>query len=274
MITVKRIFYNTPARRKFLKTTNTEMGHVADTVSNMALARPGVQFKLLHNSKPTKDWPAVADPKDRVVEYFGRESSAQLHAIAYKADGLAIDGWISSPRFTRKTSRGIHVYVNDRFVRDKMVQHALIEGYAQRLVKGQYPLAVLFLTVPFDRVDVNVHPTKSEVRFAEHRKVHDTVQWIVAETLSRIDQPQWAEGRRTEYRQIVQAPQISEAEVQGSGFRVQGSKPGVQPATSSAESSSRFKVQSSKYGVQGLENLAQSSKSIDPEAHDGFNVPG
>jgi DNA mismatch repair protein MutL len=181
MITVKRLFYNTPARRKFLKTTNTEMGHVADTVSNMALARPGVQFKLLHNSKPTKDWPAVSEPKDRVVDYFGRESSAQLHPIAYKAAGLTIGGWISSPRFTRRTSRGIHVYVNDRFVRDKVIQHALFEGYAQRLVKGQYPLAVLFISVPFDRVDVNVHPTKSEVRFAEHRKVHDSVQQIVAD---------------------------------------------------------------------------------------------
>jgi DNA mismatch repair protein MutL len=222
MITVKSLFYNTPARRKFLKTTNTEMGHVADTVSNMALARPGVQFKLLHNSKPTKDWPAVSDPKDRVFDYFGHESSTHLHPIAYKSDDLTIGGWISSPRFTRRTSRGIHVYVNDRFVRDKMIQHALFEGYTQRLVKGQYPLAVLFITVAFDRVDVNVHPTKSQVRFAEHRKVHDTVQWIVAETLSRIDRPQWAEGDRTEYRQIVKTPRISESEVQGSRRRLPG----------------------------------------------------
>ena len=250
MITAKRLFYNTPARRKFLKTTNTEMGHVADTVSNMALVRPGVQFKLLHNSKPTKDWPAVSDPKDRVVDYFGRESSARLHPIAYKAAGLTIGGWISSPRFTRRTSRGIHVYVNNRFVRDKVIQHALFEGYAQRLVKGQYPLAVLFITVPFDRVDVNVHPTKSEVRFAEHRKVHDSVQWIVAETLSRIDQPQWAQGYRSEYRQIVQTARVSErmdsdSKVQGSGSRVQGSKYGVQ---------------GSGFNVQSLENIAQSSK--------------
>jgi DNA mismatch repair protein MutL len=250
MITVQRLFYNTPARRKFLKTINTEMGHVADTVSNMALARPGVQFKLLHNSKPTRDWPAVSDHKDRVVDYFGRESSAQLHPIAYKAAGLKIDGWISSPRFTRKTSRGIHVYVNDRFVRDKMIQHALLEGYTQRLVKGQYPLAVLFITIPYDRVDVNVHPTKNEVRFAEHRKVHDSVQWIVAETLSRIDQPQWAQGSRTENRQIVQTPRISESKVQGPGFKVQGSG----------------------FKVQGLENIAQSSKSIDHEAHDRFKA--
>jgi DNA mismatch repair protein MutL len=253
MITVKRLFYNTPARRKFLKTTNTEMGHVADTVSNMALARPGVQFKLLHNSKPTKDWPAVTDPKDRVVDYFGRESSTHLHPIAYKAAGLTIDGWILSPRFTRRTSRGIHVYVNGRFVRDKMIQHALFEGYTQRLVKGQYPLAVLFITVPFDRVDVNVHPTKSEVRFAEHRKVHDTVQWIVAETLSRTDQPQWAEGYRTEYRQIVKTPRISES-------KVQGSKPGVQPATSSAESGSGFSLRRAQPSrVQDLQNEAQGS---------------
>ena len=255
MITVKQLFYNTPARRKFLKTTHTEMGHVADTVSNMALARPAVQFKLVHNSKLIKDWPAVSEPKDRIVDFFGRESSDWLHPIVYKADGLTIDGWISSPRFTRKTSRGIHVYVNDRFVRDKMIQHGLFEGYAQRLVKGQYPLAVLFLTVPFDRVDVNVHPTKSEVRFAEHRKVHDAVKWIVAETLSRIDRPQWVEGYHREFGQIVKTPRVSEeigldGEVQGSGFRVQGSE----------------------LGVRGAENIAQSSKSFDPEAHDGLRT--
>jgi DNA mismatch repair protein MutL len=229
MISVKRLFYNTPARRKFMKTTNTEMGHVADTVSNMALAQPGVQFKLLHNSKPIKDWPAVSDPKERVVDYFGRDSSAQLHPITCKADGMSVDGWISSPRFTRKTSRGIQVYVNNRFVRDKMIQHALFEGYAQRLVKGQYPLAALFITVPFDRVDVNVHPTKGEVRFAEHRKVHDTVQRVVAETLSRIDRPQWAKGYRSGDRHILQTPGISESTgsygmVQGLGKIAQSSK--------------------------------------------------
>jgi DNA mismatch repair protein MutL len=226
------------------------MGHVADTVSNIALARPRVQFKLVHNSKPVKDWPAVSDPKERVVDYFGRDSSPQLHPIAYKADDMTIDGWISSPRHTRKTARGVHVYVNNRCVRDKMVQHALFEGYSQRLVKGQYPLAVLFITVPFDRVDVNVHPTKSEVRFADHRKVHDTVQRIVAETLSRVDRPQWASGYQTDSLQIVKTPRVSEgmgsdSKVRGSGFRVQGLEPGVQ--------SSRFKV-------QGLGKIAQSSK--------------
>ena len=117
-----------------------------------------------------------------------------------------------------------------------MVQHGLFEGYAQRLVKGQYPLAVLFLTVPFDRVDVNVHPTKSEVRFAEHRKVHDALKWIVAETLSRIDRPQWVKEYHSENRQIEQTSGISEGV--GSNKEVQGPR----------------------FTVHGLESLAQSSK--------------
>jgi len=173
LISVAQLFYNTPARRKFLKTIHTEMGHLADTVSHMALARPDVQFKLLHNAKIANNWTAVSDPIDRIADLLGRDAKAQLHPVGFETDGVMISGWISTPRYTRKTSRGIHVYVNGRYVRDKIIQHALFEGYAQRLVKGQYPVAVLFIKVAFDRVDVNVHPAKSEVRFVEHRKVHE-----------------------------------------------------------------------------------------------------
>ncbi|UCH20402.1 MAG: DNA mismatch repair endonuclease MutL, partial [Deltaproteobacteria bacterium] len=194
MMSVAQLFYNTPARRKFLKTINTEMGHVVDIVSNMALARPEVQFKLLHNSKTVKNWPLVSNPADRVADLLGREAKTQLHPVEFETAGVMISGWISSPRFTRKTSRGIYIYVNGRFVRDKIIQHALFEGYAQRLVKGQFPVAVLFISVPYDQVDVNVHPTKSEVRFAEHRNVHDSVKRIVTQTLYRIDRPQWTSG--------------------------------------------------------------------------------
>ena len=210
MVTVKQLFFNTPARRKFLKTVNTEMGHIADTVLSMALGRPDVQFRLIHNGKVIKNWSATSDPADRVADVFGKGIKNDLNRIEFTSDFLAVTGWISSPRITRSTSRGIYVYVNDRFVRNRVVQHALFKGYGSRLMKGQFPVAVLFIKVPFDRVDVNVHPTKHEVRFAEQNKVHDAVTGVVANTLRLIDQPEWSPKRFPEPELLDVKSRISE----------------------------------------------------------------
>ncbi len=192
MITVKQIFFNTPARRKFLKTVNTEMGHIADIVASIAMGRPDVQFKLLHNRKIVKNWSLASDPLERVTDILGKDIKNYLHRIESKDNILSVSGWISSPRFTRKTSRGIYVYVNGRFVRDRVIQHALFDGYRERLVKGQFPLGVLFMHIPFDQVDVNVHPTKNEIRFVNKRNVHEKVARIVSETLKLSDRTKWA----------------------------------------------------------------------------------
>ncbi|MFC1812811.1 DNA mismatch repair endonuclease MutL [Thermodesulfobacteriota bacterium] len=192
MITVKQLFFNTPARRKFLKTTATEMGHITDSVASIALGRPEVHFKLHHNNKIVKSWPAVSDPLDRVSDVLGSGIKNDLHKIESSDPLISVFGWTSSPRVARRTSRGIYIYVNGRFVRDRVIQHALFEGYAGRLMKGQFPLAVLFVKVPPDRVDVNVHPTKQEVRFAEQRRVHETVAETVSATLKRSDRAEWS----------------------------------------------------------------------------------
>jgi DNA mismatch repair protein MutL len=226
MITAAQLFYNTPARRKFLKTINTEMGHIADTVSNIALGQPDVQFKLLHNSKEIKSWTVVSDPFDRATDVLGHDMSARLHPIEWGSDNFTISGWICSPRFTRKTARGIYIFVNGRFVRDKIIQHALFEGYAQRLMKGQFPVAVLFIQVPFDQLDINVHPAKQEVRFSEHYKVHDTVKRIVTETLYHVDRPEWAPTKPPGEETYSEQPQV--AEDLSSTYRVQRSKSKVQ----------------------------------------------
>jgi len=150
MITVKQLFYNMPARRKFLKTVNTEMGHIADTVASIALGWPGVQFRLIHNNNILKNWSAVSDHADRIVDVLGKGLHNDLHRVDTSSDNIEIVGWFSSPRIKRSTSRGIYVYVNSRFVRDRVVQHALFEGYEGRLMKGQFPAAVMFIRVPFD----------------------------------------------------------------------------------------------------------------------------
>ncbi|MFO7494996.1 MAG: DNA mismatch repair endonuclease MutL [Desulfobacterales bacterium] len=191
MISVRQLFFNTPVRRKFLKTVNTEMGHIADTVASIAMGWPGVQFKLVHNAKTVKSWPAAAAPLDRVTDILGRDLQRALQAFEFDDGHARGHGWVASARVTRTTSRGIFVYVNGRFVRDRVVQHALFEGFRGRLMKGQFPVGVLFVAVPYDQVDVNVHPTKHEIRFAQPERVHAVIAAAVARALQSADTPRW-----------------------------------------------------------------------------------
>jgi len=219
MVAVRQLFFNTPARRKFLKTIGTEMGHIADMVARIALGAPAVQFRLTHNGKIVKDWPAAAKAVDRVVDVLGRDLKNSLHAIELGHNALSVGGWIASPRVTRRTSRSIFIYVNGRFVRDRIVQHALFEGYAQRLVKGQFPVAVITIELPFDAVDVNVHPTKNEVRFARQQVVHEAVRRAVAQKLYEVDLPQWRPADHTSRMQTDIAGKVSETFPREFGIR-------------------------------------------------------
>jgi DNA mismatch repair protein MutL len=203
MISVRNLFFNVPARRKFLKSIATEMAHVTDLLAGLALGWPGVQFRLTHNGRVVKNWPAAADPFERALEVLGAGLRQDLHPVALELEGVAVGGWVSRPQLHRRTADGVFALVNRRHVRDRVVQHALFQGYAQRLVKGQYPLAVLSLTVPHGEVDVNVHPAKNEVRFARPGGVHEVIRRAVAQTLYDIDRPQWkpatpAPGRAAE----------------------------------------------------------------------------
>ena len=191
MISVARLFYNTPARRKFLKTVNTEMGHIADVVAGLALGYPEVHFNLAHNGKRVKQWPRANHIAQRAAGVLGQATAQELIGVDANHGDLTISGCLAPPRQARKTSRGIYLYVNGRRVRDRVIQHALFEGYNGRLMKGQFPLAVLFITLPFDQVDVNVHPTKHEIRFADQRRVHQAVRNSVAAALSQSDRKLW-----------------------------------------------------------------------------------
>ena len=194
MITVRQLFYNTPARRKFLKTINTEMGHIGDMLASMALGWPRVRFRFLHNGRVVKDWPEVSNQIDRVAALFGRDNENNLLPIDLETEAVCLSGWICSPRSVRSTSRGIYVFVNGRFVKDRIIQHALFQGFGTMLMKGRFPMAVLSVQVPPDQVDVNVHPTKHEVRFAHQKQVHDAVARAVASALQNFDRSKWGSG--------------------------------------------------------------------------------
>ena len=210
MVTAEHLFFNMPARRKFLKTVTTETGHIVDAITKIALGWPDVQFRLSHNEKLVKNWPATGDFADRIVDVLGIDIKDDLCKVEFSADDFSITGWISSPRNTRRTSRGIHVYVNGRSVRDRIIQHGLFEGYSGRLVKGQFPLAVLFIHVPYDQVDVNVHPAKHEIRFARQKNVHEAVRRAVQEALQHSDQSGWTVPALRKSRTSVEKPGIGE----------------------------------------------------------------
>ncbi|MDI6687783.1 MAG: DNA mismatch repair endonuclease MutL [Desulfobacterales bacterium] len=193
MVTVGRLFYNIPARRKFLKSASTEMGHIADIISSIALGNPNAGFRLYHNRKIVKNWLPASDPFDRVMDVTGTSLKSDFCKLQFNEKFISIAGWILSPKISRSTSRGIYIYVNNRFVRDRVIQHALLEGYRQRLMKGRFPVAVLFVDVPFEQVDVNVHPAKQEVRFARQKEVHEAVKDAVSKALRQFETHKWAE---------------------------------------------------------------------------------
>jgi DNA mismatch repair protein MutL len=195
MISVARLFYNTPARRKFLKAVTTEMGHIADVTAAMALGRPQVHFTLHHNGRAVKQWPRTGDGALRAADVLGQAAGGDLIPLSGQDGDFKISGYLGPARLARATSRSIYLFVNGRRVRDRVLQHALFDAYSGRLVKGRFPLVVLFLELPYDQVDVNVHPTKHEIRFADQRRVHDGVRDRVAAALADAERQQWAVGR-------------------------------------------------------------------------------
>lgn len=181
MIEVRNIYFNTPARRKFLKTTNTEMGHIASTVAGFALASPDVQFRLINNGRTVKHFSESEDLLSRVGMVLGIDDLSDLYPIDIsekdisEKDGLYITGYTTKPSVSRNSSNSILLFVNKRMVSDRALVSAILRGYKGRLMKGQYPLSVLFMNVPFDEVDVNVHPAKLQVRFANQSLVFGSV---------------------------------------------------------------------------------------------------
>jgi DNA mismatch repair protein MutL len=237
MISVNRLFFNTPARRKYLKTDETEMGHISDTVARMALAWPHIHFKFFHNGKVVANWSPTQDSMKRVTQVLKAGVEEGFYEVDYSENNIRVHGCVATPQTTRTTSRGLYVYVNGRFVRDKVLHHAIMEGYAGRLMKGNFPLAVLFLTLPFHQVDVNVHPTKNLVRFESPNQIHHTISRGVSATLVALDRPAWgkpplsrpAHGSSHRYALSPSHSEISEPQAASLQRLFSGSAQATQP---------------------------------------------
>ena len=182
-IGIKDMFFNTPARRKFLKSPATELSHVCDAVNRMALAYPAVHFRLQHDGRNVADYVAVRDAKDRLHQVLGRDVAKGLVPFRRSFGEITVQGFLSAAPTAFPNARYLYTFVNGRYVRDKVLTHAVLFGYETLLMKGQYPAVVLFIELPFSDVDVNVHPAKYEVRFRSQSDVHDAVSRAVREAL-------------------------------------------------------------------------------------------
>jgi len=208
-ITVRDLFYNTPARKKFMKTEQTELTHVAALVTHYALAHPEQHFELHSATQVLLNVPGVATAAERMFQIFGRETVDQMLPVAAEMDfsrsglpepppwkreaeyvppptgHLRVSGFVSRPELQKLNRNSIYVFVNHRLIRDRLILHGLMEAYRNILPPTSFPVALLFLEMPPEEVDVNVHPAKTEVRFRQQSVVHDFVRDTVRTSLLR-----------------------------------------------------------------------------------------
>jgi DNA mismatch repair protein MutL len=190
-IAVRNLFFNTPARRKFLRTVPTEQSRCVDAVTELALAHPAVAFRCVCDGRTVLDLPGDQTARDRALDVLGRELKDQLlevHADQYDdARGVAVWGLVGLPAIARATRAAQHLFVNGRSVRDRTVQHALSEPFRGLIEPGRHPTALLMLEMSPEAVDVNVHPQKAEVRFRDSGVVHSVVFHAVKRALAGAD---------------------------------------------------------------------------------------
>ena len=184
-VEVRHLFRAVPVRKTFLKSLPTELGHVAETVTRLALAHPAVHFTLTHNAKAVYDIPASAGLPDRVGLFFGRDVRDALYRLDPLPGPYRLAGFVADPACDRGTAKLQYLFVNGRWVRDRSLGHALQEAYRNLLMTGRYAVGFLYLTVPPDQVDVNVHPTKCEVRFRDNAVLYSLVRSSVKARLLR-----------------------------------------------------------------------------------------
>ncbi|KRG42680.1 DNA mismatch repair protein MutL [Stenotrophomonas pictorum JCM 9942] len=184
-VEVRELFYNVPARRKFLRAERTELGHIEEWLRSLALARPDVELRVSHNGKASRRYkPGDLYSDVRLAETLGEDFARQALRVDHSAAGLRLHGWIAQPQYSRASADQQYLYVNGRPVRDRSVSHGVKMAYGDVLYHGRQPAYVLFLELDPARVDVNVHPAKHEVRFRDARLIHDFVYRTLKEALA------------------------------------------------------------------------------------------
>jgi DNA mismatch repair protein MutL len=187
-VTIRDLFFNTPGRRKFLKTSATEIGHISEQMIRLALPHPQVAFSLTHNGKVVQNFPAAVSTAQRAADIFGRElADALLPIVNRHGRGVSVAGLAAKPTASRASGSWQYFFLNGRYIRDRLLGHALREAYRGLADPNRFPVAMVFLQVDPAEVDVNVHPTKIEVRFRDSQAVHGELLAALRETLQRAN---------------------------------------------------------------------------------------
>ncbi|MBN2210729.1 MAG: DNA mismatch repair endonuclease MutL [Sedimentisphaerales bacterium] len=186
-ITIRNLFFNTPARRKFLRATNTEMGHISDQFTRIALPATSVQFILTHNNRQLHHLPENQSLIERVGMLFGNDMAAELMSIRRKDRGVEITGLVAPPSRSKPNTQGQYIFLNGRCIRDRFTSHAIREAYRGLMEINRQPIVFIFIALAPDAVDVNVHPAKAEVRFADSNLIHGQVLAAIRDKLLSSD---------------------------------------------------------------------------------------
>jgi DNA mismatch repair protein MutL len=186
-IDVRNLFYNTPVRRKFLKSTQTEMAHISEMVTRFALSYPNIHFTTIHNGKNVLIFPAAKNLKERINTIFGKEISENLLEINLKEPDISIYGYILPPTHNRPNTKMQFIFLNGRYIRDNIIFHAINAAYRNLLMSRRSPIVFLLLQIDSREVDVNVHPTKIEVRFKNTGLIHDQLYATIRSALMQTE---------------------------------------------------------------------------------------
>jgi len=185
-ITIKNLFYNTPARRNFLKSNATELKHVIDWFNNIALSNNNINFKFYNDDELIFNYPS-GSLEDRVKSVIADNITDVVIKVKELTDYLSVEGFVAKPTYLRKSKANQYLYVNKRYVVSKSINHAIFSAYENILEKGDYPFFVLFLTVDASRIDINVHPAKLEIKFDDEKGIYNFIQSVVKKTLGSYD---------------------------------------------------------------------------------------
>ncbi|MCK5218145.1 DNA mismatch repair endonuclease MutL [bacterium] len=223
---IKDLFFNTPARRKFMKSRSTEQSHLTQIVELAAAANCPVRFRLILDKREILNCPKTQDLEERLVALYGKSLPQQLYSVEREAGNIWIRGLIGGLHRTRPNRQGMRFFINHRPVEHRGVAHAVLQAYRTLIPEGRFPFCFLFLSVPEDKVDVNVHPAKREVRFQDEHAIHNLVQTAVKHTLresglssgSVLEQP--GSGFDPVFRPVPEARYTQPLSLNWSGERV------------------------------------------------------
>jgi len=258
-VEVRDLFFNTPARRKFLRTEKTEFNHLEEVVKRQALSRFEVAIELLHNQKVVQNLrvaPTLKEKEQRVASLCGKPFMENTVQIDVEATGLKLWGWVALPTFSRSQADLQYFYVNGRVIRDRLVTHAVKQAYRDVLYHGRHPAFVLYLELDPALVDVNVHPTKHEVRFRDGRLVHDFIFRSLHKTLADIRPEDVNEARESGTSMPFSALPENLQSMQSVRQQEQGGGADITPS----------------YGPQSAMSLAQPARASEFVQGSGFSA--